>query len=399
MKTLGKILLATAFLAGGLLVVSFFAVPPIAETWTENQLAELGIHGDVRVRLGLCWTTTGPGIEGSARVSVPDSPWKVKANFSAAPCQWHAKVNLPKTEFNEDELLVRKLLERFPVTAVSNLTFSAKIALEAAADRTFSMPVPVWSAKVRLQNADADAYSGENPLSVHGFNLTAGVSGISDHIDIDPMFPRAAAIEFAGLALTNFLASVRATERRLLVTEAGAGLCDGHARIFSLFLNTESLNSGFTIYLEDINAGKALTSFKGLNGKASGRLHGKLKMSIRNSGKIRLRDAFLYSVPGEKGHLQLSDSSAVTDNLALAGIDESQRDNVSHALSDLEYSVLRLDLSRIDDNNATLGIRLEGCAGGENLAVPVVLNLTLRGDINQLINTGLNLSGKMKGKQ
>lgn len=399
MRIFGKILLATALLAGGLLVVSFFAVPPIAEAWVEDKAAELGIHADVRVRLGLCWTSTGPGIEGSARVSVPDSPWKVKANFSAAPCQWHAKVNLPETEFNEDELLVRKLLERFPVTAVSNLTFSAKIALEAAADRTFSMPVPVWSAKVRLQNADADAYSGENPLSVRGFNLTAGVSGISNHFDIDPMFPRASAIEFAGLALTNFFASVRATEKRLLVTEARAGLCEGHARIFSLFLNTESLNSGFTLYLEDINAGKALTSFKGLKGKASGRLHGKLKMSLRNSGEIRLRDAFLYSVPGEKGHLQLSDSSAVTDNLALAGIDEGQRGNVSHALSNLEYSVLRLDLSRIDDNNAALGIRLEGTAGGEALAVPVVLNLTLRGDINQLINTGFNLSGKMKGKQ
>lgn len=399
MKTIGKILLATALLAGGLLVVSFFAVPPIVEAWVEDKAAELGIHADVRVRLGLRWTTTGPGIEGSARVSVPDSPWMVKARFSASPCQWHAKVNLPETEFNEDELLVRKLLERFPETAVSNLAFSAKIDLEAAADRTFSMPVPVWSAKVRVQNADADAYSGENPLSVRGFNLTAGVSGISEHVDIDPMFPRASAIEFAGLALTNFFASVRATEKRLLVTEAGAGLCDGHARVFSLFLNTESLNSGFTLYLEDINAGKALTSFKGLNGNASGRLHGKLKMSIRNTGEIRLRDAFLYSVPGEKGHLQLSDSSAITDNLALAGIDESQRDNVSHALSDLEYSVLRLDLRRIDDNNAALGIRLEGTAGGEALAVPVVLNLTLRGDINQLINTGLNLSGKMKGKQ
>lgn len=399
MKTFGKILLATAFLSGGLLVVSFFAVPPIAETLTEDQLAKLGIHADVKVRLGLCWSTTGPGVKGSARVSVPDSPWKVKASFSASPCQWHAKVNLPETEFNEDELLVRKLLERFPVTAVSNLTFSAKIALEAAADRTFGMPVPVWSAKVRLQNADADAYSGENPLSVRGLNLTAGISGISDHIDIDPMFPRADAIEFAGVALTNFFASVRATEKRMLVTEAGAGLCDGHARVFSLFLNTESLNSGFTLYLEDINAGKALTSFKGLNGKASGRLHGKLKMSIRDTGEIKLRDAFLYSVPGEKGHLQLSDSSAITDNLALAGIDKSQRDNVSNALSNLEYSVLRLDLNRIDSSNAALGIRLEGTAGGETLAVPVVLNLTLRGDINQLINTGLNLSGKMKGKQ
>ena len=399
MKTFGKVLLVTAFVVGGLLAASFFAIPPIAEAWVVDKAAEFGIHADARVRLGLCWTTTGPGIEGSARVSVPDSPWKVKAGFSASPCQWHAKVNLPETEFNEDELLVRKLLERFPVTAVSNLTFSATIALEAAADRTFRMPVPVWSAKARLRNADADAYSGESPLSIRGFNLAAGVSGIADHIDIDPMFPHAAAIDFAGLALTNFFASVRATEKRLLVTEAGAGLCDGHARIFSLFLNTESLNSGFTLYLEDINAGKALTSFKGLKGKASGRLHGKLKMSLRDTGEIRLRDAFLYSVPGEKGHLQLSDSSAITDNLALAGIDEGQRDNVSNALSNLEYSVLRLDLGRIDDNNAALGIRLEGTAGDEALAVPVVLNLTLRGDINQLINTGLNLPGKMKGKK
>ena len=64
---------------------------------------------------------------------------------------------------------------------------------------------------------------------------------------------------------------------------------------------------------------------------------------------IRLSDAFLYSTPGETGKLKLADPTSVTDNLALAGLDEATRGNVADALTDLDYSVLRLNLKRGED--------------------------------------------------
>lgn len=398
MRVFSKILLGVATVLGGLVLAVPFVVPPIAEELATRELAKLGIHANAHMKMGFCWTSTGPGLDGTARLSVPDTPWSVRADFSASPCQWHANVKLGETAFNEADVLVRTLLTRYPVTAVSNLTFSGRVSFSATADRTFAMPVPVWSAKVKLRDADMDALSGESPLRARNFNVSAGVSGIAGHFDIDPMFPRVSEFCLAGLALTNFFASVRASERRLLVTEARGGLYGGTASVFSLFLDTQSLNSGFTLYLDDIDAGEALTAIKGFKGRASGRLHGKLKMGLRGGGaRVAFREAFLYSVPGETGRIQFTDSSAITDNLALAGVDEAQRSNVTKALSNLDYTVLRLNLDRLGNDSAALAIRLEGTAVGRSVSAPVVLNVTLRGDLNQIVNTGLSLTGK--GKQ
>ena len=375
------------------------AVPSLVETIVRDKLHEFGLaHPYVRMNLGYCWRN-GPGIAGKFTVHLLPN-WRVTAEFGASCCEWSVAVKMPETTFNENDDVLRTFLAKYPVTAVSNLTFSGSIALDAKAERTFRTPVPVWSVRLPIRDLSAAFLMEDKPYAIEGFSVTPAASGLADHIDITTLRPRAKSIAADGFTLSDFHASVRVTDKAVLVTEAAAGFCGGQVNLYSLFLDPKNLNTGFTLFLDDVNAGEALTHLNGFSGEASGRLHGKIKLFVRKGGKaVRLSDAFLYSTPGETGKLKLADPAPITDNLAMAGIDEATRNNVTDALTDLDYSVLRLNLKRGEGRTATLSTTIRGTATRGSVSVPVDITLNFNGDLEQLINTGLGYSNLLKGKQ
>ena len=374
-------------------------LPPIVENFVRSKVAEFGLSASPRMTLGYCWRN-GPGIAGTFEITRAGSPWRLSAEFGASCCEWSATVRMPEASFSQDDPVLKALLAKYPVTAVSNLTFSGSIALDAKAERTFRTPVPVWTAKLPIRNLSVGLTISNENYSVSGFSLTPAASGIADHIDIATILPRAKSISAAGFELSDFHASVRVTDKAVLVTEASAGFCGGQVNLYSVFLDPKNLNTGFTLFVDDVNAGEALTLLNGFRGEASGRLHGKIKLFVRKGGKaIRLGDAFLYSTPGETGKLKLEDPTPITDNLAMAGIDEAVRANVADALTDLDYSVLRVNLRRGDDRSATLSTTVRGTATRGKASVPVDITVNFNGELEQLINTGLGYSNLLKGKQ
>ena len=399
-KTLKSVLIGLTVTVVIVLSVLPVAVPPIVESVIRLKVAEFGLPpACAKMSFGYCWRN-GPGVHGKLKVAFPDSPWRVTAEFGASCSEWSAAVKMPETRFSENDVVIRTLLENHPVTAVSNLTFSGSIALDAKAERTFRTPVPVWSVRLPVRNLSARLTVEEKPFVIEGFSATAGASGIADHLDIAPLMPRASSISADGFILKNFSASVRMTEKSMLVTQASAGLCGGTANVYSLTLNPENLNAGFTLFIDDVDAGEILSHLKGFAGEASGRLHGKVKLFVREGGKaVRLSDAFLYSTPGETGNIKLRDAAPVTDNLALAGLDDATRNNIANALTDLDYSVLRLDLTRKRDRTATLSTTVRGTATRGKLSVPVDITLNFNGELEQIINTGLGYSNLLKGTQ
>ena len=398
-KTIKGLLIGLA-VTGLLVIIALPVAAPLAiESLVRGKLGELGLRSSVKMTLGYCWRN-GPGISGRLSLALTDSPWSLTAEFGASCCEWSAAVKMPETPFSENDTVLRTLLAKYPVTAISNLTFSGSIALDAKAERTFRMPVPVWSARLPIRDLSAGFTMEDKPYAIEGFSITPGADGIASHIDVIPMLPRAKSLSANGFVLTNFFASVRATEKALLVTQASAGLCGGQVNLYSLFLDPKSLNAGFTLFIDDVNAGETLSHLNGFNGEASGRLHGKIRLLVREGGKsIRLGDAYLYSTPGETGKLRLRDATPVTDNLAMAGLDEATRCNVAAALADLDYSVLRLNLKRGKGSSATLSTTLRGTATRDRVSVPVDITLNFNGELEQLINTGLGYSNLLKGKQ
>ena len=207
------------------------------------------------------------------------------------------------------------------------------------------------------------------------------------------MFPRASAIEAAGVVLTNVFASILATDRAWLVTEAGAGCAGGELRLYSLFLDPARLTAGATIYADDVDAGEVLARVSGFKGEATGRLHGKLPFYLKDGKELHFRDAYLFSTPGETGHLRVADARPILDNLSRGGVPEDVRDNLSKALANLDYTMLRVQLRRTEgDEGHSLGIRLEGTASHGGKTVPVNLNVTFRGELDRLVDTGMKFS-------
>ena len=374
-------------------------VPPIVERFVTQKLDAFGLPGHVRMNLGWCWRN-GPGLEGGIRVALVDTPWSVRAEFGASCCEWSASVKMNETAFDESDPVLASLLRRFPAPAVSNLAFSGSVALTATAVRTFHKPVAVWNVRLPIRNLSARANVEEKSYAIGGLSVTPAASGIADHLDIAPMFLRIGTIDAAGFSLTNVTASIRASEKALFISEATAGVCGGKVSLFSLVLDPKTLNTGFTLFVDDVDAGEVLKHFNGFRGGASGRLHGKIRLFAKEGGKaLRLGDAFLYSTPGEIGKLQMENPEVVTDSLLLAGIDEATRGSVSNALTDLDYSVLKLNLKRKADKTATLSVNLKGTATRGSLSAPVDLTVNFNGEIEQMINLGLGYSNLMKGKQ
>ena len=377
-------------------VIAPVAVPTVVRSVAEEKLNELGFPAQVLMTLGYGWRN-GPEISGTLRVALRDAPWRVAADFGAGFGTWHAHVSVPETDFSEAEPTVAKLLTSFPLDGISNLVFSGSVALDASVERTRATPVPVWKAQAPIRDVSACFMADETAFAIDGLSVTPDASGIADHIDISPAFLHAKGAEAAGFAFSNLTASILSSPRGLLVNEASAGMCGGRVSLYSLFLDPKSLTAGLTLFLDNVDAGDVLSHFNGFRGEASGRLHGKTKVFLKDGKRIRLSDAFLYSTPGETGKIKMDDASVVTDNLALAGIDDAARSNVANALTDLDYEVLRFDLRRKKDKELSLSIRVEGSATRGDVTVPVNLTLNFNGEIEQLINTGLGYSRKLKG--
>ena len=325
-----------------------------------------------------------------------DSPWHVHGRFAGSMRDgWAAEVNLPETPFDEHDPVLGPLVRRLAGSGVSDLAFDGRLALEARAFTTNALPLPTWKAAVRLSDFNAKLKAGETEFALANLRIRPSVGGLGPASEIGPLFVRADSLSAGGVVLSNAFASIRATETAFLVTEAGSDVFGGQVRLYALFLDPVRLNTGFTLFMDDIDTGRVLNHLYGIRGRATGRLHGKLPLRVRNGSEVAFGDSYLYSIPGETGTIQLDEAAPILDNLALGGVSKDARDNLEKALRNLTYTALKFNLNRDgDDDQHALSFKLEGSATSGKTTVPVNFNITLRGPLNRLVNTGLQISGK-----
>lgn len=326
------------------------------------------------------------------RLSLDGTEWRIDGTVEATPSTWSAKAGIPSFTVSETDPVLAPLLAKLVPPAISNLVFSGTIGLDATAGKTKKVPVTAWSARAKLARVDADCEIGGKSVSIRKFSSSFGADGIADRTTIHPMYPRIASVNYDRFSVADFSASIRMTETALLITEAGAGFCGGEIKLYSLFLDPAKLTTGFTLFLDDIDSNEIFNHLEGFSGTASGRLHGKIPVFLKDGKTLRLRNSYLYSIPGEKGTLKLDQADPIVENLAIGGVDEDTIDNLSKALRNLEYSALKFDLKRDPDGGLALAMSISGNATHGSITVPVNVSVTLHGDIEQLINTGMKLS-------
>ena len=332
--------------------------------------------------------------DGEAVLTLDGTDWKASANFGGTSSKdWRVNAAIRETRIAHDEPFLGDLLRRADPQVASNLVFSGAVSLDAECECTPRLPVPAWSVRGALKDVVASLAVGGKSVEVENLRVRFGAKGLADRTEIMPLFPKADSVTAAGIVLSNAFASVRSTERSYLVTEAGAQCCAGEIKLYSLFLDPERLSAGATIFVDGVDAGRVLAHVSGFNGEASGRLHGKLPFFLKDGKEFHFRDAYLFSTPGEKGRIMISDSRPITDTLKARGVPKDVRKNLAKALANLDYSALRVELSPgADGGESALTLLLDGSATEGDATVPVSLDVTFRGDIDKLINTGLNLS-------
>jgi len=329
-------------------------------------------------------------VTGSADCWLDNTDWSLHANFEASSSgEWHVDIDAPENRVEEDDPVVGPILSRLPMPALSNLVFSGSFGLTAEAGRSKLLPVTKWTASARLKGFNATFQANGLPIEIQNLNMGAGATGIANHTDIRPMFPHADTLSIAGCVLTNAFASIRPTETAYLVTEAGADCCGGELKMYSFFLDPKKLNGGVTLFVDGADAGEVLKLMKGFRGEASGRLYGKLPLYLKDGNELKIRNAYLHSVPGDVGTLRVFDSKPIMENLALGGVSEDVRSNLTKALASLDYSVLKLNLKPEADGGMALTVKIAGSATHAGKTVPVSFEVTFHGDIEQLINLGL----------
>ena len=356
----------------------------------EGQMLDWPFTATATARLGFV------NAQSSFAVELTGTPVKLVGDFEwKASDDWRFAMLVPDARLSSDDALLGHLISRFNMPAVSDLNCSGTFALSADGECTPKRPVPAWSMQCSLADVNASMNAGEKkrPVKVNNLRVRFGANGLADRREISPMFPRADSIEAAGIVLTNAFASIRATDRAYLVTEAGAGCAGGELKLYSLFLDKERLSAGATIYADNVDAGEVLARVAGFKGEATGRLHGKLPFYIKDGKSLWFNNAYLFSTPGETGKVRIADARPMLEHLAMGGVPEGERDNLAMALANLDYSVLSIQLRHGESHDdSLLALKLEGSATRGGATVPVNLNVNFRGDLDRLINTGMKYS-------
>ncbi len=326
-----------------------------------------------------------------ASACLQDTPWRIDARGGVTNGSLGAVVDLPRTTFSDHDPVLGPLLAGKTSEALG-LRFSGAISGVVEIAHAPDDALPVWNAFVRVSDVALEAQAGGTPLRLEGGGAVLPASGLGSHCDLHPMGLRFSRFAWDPIELDKGSIWFRADGDSLLLTEASAGFCGGHVRLYALHLNFESLNAGFTLFLDDLETERVLGLLPGFEGTATGTLHGKLPLSLRKGREVRLRTAFLYSPPGQVGVIRLKDTSPVIDRLRVAALPEQTYRDLDLALRNLEYDVLRIDYTT-GEGGETLGIRLKGSAANNGKPTPVDLRLDVEGDLQESLNIALRAAG------
>ena len=364
-----------------------------SELWFEPKLQGLDLPMFTASLHALPAPAAGTSIVAVASAGFEGSSWQIRGTGAIETNgAFAADVALPAASLARDDPLVAPLLAWSGATNVLRaLSGSVTGAVHVA--KAADAPVAEWNAALRVSGLDADLAAGETPVALRGGGTLLRADGYGTRTTVRPFGVRYGSLAAGdGLALDSGSFWFRADDTSsLLLTEGRTGFCGGTARVYALHLDLEHLDAGFTLYLDDLDAGAILAALPGVEGTATGTVHGKIPLSYRE-GKVRLRDAYLYSPPGQVGKLRLEKTDAVIENLRAAGVPDSTCDDLRKALGDLDYTVLRMDLKQNRDGTGRLAVRIEGSATDGGTTLPVSLDLGFNGQLQDLLNVGIRAS-------
>lgn len=343
----------------------------VAGVRVEPDGFELAAAGEaVGVSFGLRVADSRFGLALQARVPMSD------------PRQTEIKVSLPLTELTAEDALTA-LIRRVD----SGVDVTGRFSAEAQVRFLGSQPLAVG----KLRFSDGRVRRGG--LEVSG--LAADVpfeSGVTFRTIERPTISFVSA-KVGNVRLDDGRVAFQVTPQEVFIDRMEVGWCKGRLNAYSVHLDAKNPRADVIVYADRIDLGEALMMVKPFKGVMEGVLYGRFPVGIDNK-HVKLSTGFLYSLPGQGGKLRLEDDKAMGTLLKQAGITGDVQQPLSKALSDMDFSAIRMELEPKPDGEAVLRIKLDGKSNFAEWPAPVALNLNLHGPLEKLLNVGLDVSRK-----
>lgn len=336
----------------------------------------------------------GYRVMGDGSLSVGETAMDAGFKFDLSPNGSAVKASIMRREVTEANALVRTVMS---LPEIAEAGAAADVSFHAKANALLSVGVTNglanWTLIANLRDGGATMKAGDVPVSLGGLSAGVTVRGYGAHFDIEPIPVAFTNATFGTISLDSGRARLISDTRSLLISEASVGFCGGHLRLYSLNLDYERLSAGFTVFIDGIEVEPFFKMFPKLTScSATGRLYGRLPMFIMGGGeKFRFGNGFLYTPPGDTGHLRLEDDAQVRELLRSSGLPGEIAKDLATALRDLEYDILRFDLSRGagGDEDGKLAIRIRGESRVGKAVTPVDVNVSVNGALERAIDLAL----------
>ena len=334
---------------------------------------------------GLELETDGKTIRAGVGVRVAGSRFGISARARvplADPQQAEVTVTLPETELTSEDTLAA-LVKKADADAVVTGRVSAD------AQVTFLGTHPHTAGRIRLM----DGRVVRGGIAVDGLGADVPFEIGLSFRTIDRPVVTFNAAKVGNVVLSKGRVEFQVTKRELFIDRAEVGWCKGSLNAYSVHLDPKHPKADVIVYADRIDLGEALMMVMPFKGAMEGVLYGRFPVGIDN-GHVKLSAGFLYSLPGQGGKLRLEDNVSMLTLLEQAGITGDIQQPLSKALSDMDFSTLKMDLEPHADGEAVLRMKVDGKSNFKDWPAPVDLSLNLHGPLERLLNMGLDMSRK-----
>jgi len=144
----------------------------------------------------------------------------------------------------------------------------------------------------------------------------------------------------------------------LLIEKSGFGWCDGNVYTQAMRISPKIKDYNLILYCDRLKLAMILEQFGAVNAQGNGTVNGRLPIRIKN-GKIRFKDGFLFSTPGEGGTIRLTGTEILTAGILANTPQYAQIELAREALKDYDYDWAKLNLMT-EGENLLLRLQFDG---------------------------------------
>ena len=241
------------------------------------------------------------------------------------------RLELPEQDFDLEQLPPKLLPQMQDFQAKASLILNASYEYGAGGGR--------GEASLRLKNGELS--NNEKNLALQGIRINFEM----------PDLPRLHSagnqlLAFQSLALDNIAVNSGRLRFRMEAPSAwhieGLSLkwCEGNLKMESARINPENRRSVFNFHCDRLRLSALLQQLGVGLDQGEGRISGSLPISFSERG-LRVRDAFLYSTPGETGSIKLRPSAGIAAGAAAS----TQLSFALAALANFDYEWVKLNMN------------------------------------------------------